>query len=177
MKKLNIGCGTDYREGYVNIDGSAELPCVDKVIDLSHEELTRYYEENSIDEIIAQDFIEHNFHWEAIKILNDFYCVLKENGILYLQLPDAEWIIKNPLIKISKKINLLYGGQDMPQGDENQNKSRLKYPQYFCHKYGWTKKSLSIILKETGFSIEKIKHGNYFDTNMHFWCRKIIFRK
>ena len=30
--KLNVGCGTDYREGFINIDGSSELPKVDKVV-------------------------------------------------------------------------------------------------------------------------------------------------
>ena len=174
MKRLNVGCGTDYREGYINIDGSNELPHVDKIIDLSQERLSRYYDENSIDEIIAQGFIEHHFHWEAINILNDFHFILNENGILYLQLPDAEWIMKTRLISIDRKINLLFGGQDIPQGNEIQDKSRLRYPQYFCHKYGWSKNSLSETLKKIGFNIEKIKTGNLFDTNMYFWCKKIF---
>lgn len=59
---LNIGCGNDYREGFINIDGRANLPRVDWVINLSKESLLKYFEEESVDHILANDFIEHHFH-------------------------------------------------------------------------------------------------------------------
>jgi len=40
--KLNIGCGYDPREGFVNIDGRNDLPKVDRVINLSKESLLKY---------------------------------------------------------------------------------------------------------------------------------------
>ena len=43
--RLNIGCGNDYREGFINIDGRADLPRVDWVINLSKESLLKYFEE------------------------------------------------------------------------------------------------------------------------------------
>jgi predicted SAM-dependent methyltransferase len=59
--KLNIGCGTDYREGFINIDGSSVLPRVDKVIDISSEELTSHFKSGEIKHILANDIIEHHF--------------------------------------------------------------------------------------------------------------------
>lgn len=41
--KLNIGCGTDYREGFINIDGSNSLTRVDKVIDTASETLLTFF--------------------------------------------------------------------------------------------------------------------------------------
>jgi len=40
--KLNIGCGTDYRKGFINVDGSNTLPRVDRIIDLEKESLRNH---------------------------------------------------------------------------------------------------------------------------------------
>ena len=68
--KLNIGCGEDYKDGYVNIDGNEALPKVDKIINFDHESLTDHYQDSSLDHILANDFIEHHFHWQAKQILS-----------------------------------------------------------------------------------------------------------
>lgn len=60
--RLNIGCGTDYREGFVNIDGSPNLPRVDRVIDFGTERLTDHFALGSVDHIVANDIVEHVFH-------------------------------------------------------------------------------------------------------------------
>jgi len=78
--KLNIGCGYDPREGFINIDGRNDLPKVDRVINLSKESLLKYFRVGTVDFILANDFIEHHFHWEAVRILKDFYSLLKPGG-------------------------------------------------------------------------------------------------
>lgn len=151
--KLNIGCGTDYRDGFVNIDGSSTLPKVDKVIDISTESLLSHFEAGAADYILANDIIEHHFHWEATRILKDFFMVLKQGGIAEIRVPDAEYIMKSWRYSTDQKLNLLFGGQDIQQGhDANMDESRKKFPQFFCHKFGWTMKSLKKELSDIGFT-------------------------
>jgi len=57
MKKLNVGCGTDYREGFINIDGSGVLSHVDRVIDVGKESLLNYFSHGEFDFILANDIV------------------------------------------------------------------------------------------------------------------------
>lgn len=63
--KLNLGCGPDIKEDYVNID---TCPLDSRVIQQDIRNLS--YEEESIDEIYAKDIIEH-------MSLNDFKIAIK----------------------------------------------------------------------------------------------------
>lgn len=143
--RLNIGCGNDYREGFINIDGRADLPRIDMVINLSKESLLKCFEEGSVDNILANDFIEHHFHWEAVRLMKEFFVLLKPGAVLEMRLPDFEFICSSTDLSMTKKINLLFGGQDIPQGEADPS-SRKRYPEFFCHKYAYTqeimKKSL-----------------------------------
>ncbi|MCK4664222.1 MAG: hypothetical protein KAT68_15240 [Bacteroidales bacterium] len=156
--KLNIGCGTDYRKDFINIDGSNSLEKVDKIIKIPEESLLNFYGKNSIDFILCKDFIEHHFHWEAIKILTEFYEILKKDSMIEIRVPDCEYIIRSRKFKIKTKLTLLFGGQDIPQGvDKEMDKSRKEFPQFFCHKFGWTKFSMKNDLLNIGFYIINIK--------------------
>ena len=72
----------------------------------------------------------------------------------------------------------MFGGQDIPQGNNEQDESRKKFPQFFCHKYGWTRKTLTESLNDIGFHIIEISKGKRFgitkkvDTNMHILAEK-----
>lgn len=156
MLKLNVGCGHDYREGYINIDGSDLLPKVDKIINLSKDSLLQHFGTESVSLILAKDFIEHFFHWEAIKILADFYSLLEKDGILKMKLPDFKYICNTWRISYEDKITFLYGGQDKNQ-DEKKDSYRVKFPEFFCHKYGYTQKTMKDELFKIGFSTIKTK--------------------
>lgn len=150
--KLNIGCGTDYRAGFINIDGSSTLYKVDKVIEMDGSSLLKHFEPNSVDYILANDIVEHFFRWEAENLLRAFHTILKPAAKCEIRVPDTEYILKSWRLPFATKLNLLYGGQDVPQGEnEAMNESRKNFPQFFCHKYGWTRKTMSQLLKEIGF--------------------------
>jgi SAM-dependent methyltransferase len=157
--RLNVGCGFDIRPGYVNIDGSAVLPGVDKVIDLRSERLPQHYSDNSVDEVVAQDFVEHHFHWRAVELLEDFHRVLRPGGRLWVRVPDTTRIILDPRISISRKIVLMYGGQDKSQG-KGDEVSRKMYPEFFCHMYGWTRREMKAELTRIGFRTVKTQAAN-----------------
>lgn len=162
--KLNVGCGTDYKDGFINIDGSSALYKVDKVIDLNGSSLSEHFSPDSVDYILANDIVEHFLRWEAEKMLRAFYVVLKPAAKCEIRVPDTEYIMRSWRLPVQTKINLLYGGQDIPQGDNHaMNESRKKFPHFFCHKYGWTRKTLSQLLKEIGFiNISTVRAGVNF---------------
>jgi len=64
--KLNLGCGSDIRDGYINIDvrKTSEKTLV---VDIE-KDLLKAFPDNSVDEIIAKDFIEH-ISWRRVEDL------------------------------------------------------------------------------------------------------------
>jgi len=80
---LHIGCGEVYFDGWVNIDKDSEKA------DKKHDARKRLpYKDNSVDFIYNEHFIEHITVEEAVKILIDFYRVLKPEGVLRIATPD-----------------------------------------------------------------------------------------
>lgn len=81
MIKLNLGCGKDLKEEYINLD------IVDyggnQVHDLNS--FPYPFEENYFDEIYASHILEHlnNFH----DSISEIYRILKPNGILIVYAP------------------------------------------------------------------------------------------
>ena len=133
--KLNVGCGTDYRDGFVNIDGSHCLSKVDKVIDISTESLLSHFPRGEIEYILANDIVEHLFHWQATRIMREFYALLSQGSHAEIRVPDAQFIIKSWRLSTDRKLNLLFGGQDIPQGlNAAMDESRKRFPELFCHK-------------------------------------------
>lgn len=88
--KLNIGSGRIQKAGYENLDitqyvdgNGKEL--VQYVVDIEHERLP--FEDNSIEEIAAENVLEHLF--ELIHPMNEFHRVLKPDGFLIGNVPIA----------------------------------------------------------------------------------------
>lgn len=84
MLKLNLGCGLDYKDGYINID------CIDTVkkdlkVDLDSEFLP--YKENEVDEVFFQHVLEHLKN--PIDLLNDIHRVLKPDGLCHIIVPNV----------------------------------------------------------------------------------------
>lgn len=80
-KKLNLGCGTDIKEGWVNLD-IAKLPGVDVIHSI--EELPLPFLDNSFDEILCNDILEHV---EYIPVLKDLHRILTPDGLLHIRVP------------------------------------------------------------------------------------------
>jgi ubiquinone/menaquinone biosynthesis C-methylase UbiE len=80
-KKLNIGCGSDIRKGWVNLD-SAKLPGVDVVHDINI--LPLPFADNEFDEILCQDILEHV---EYIPVLREIWRMLRSGGFVTIRVP------------------------------------------------------------------------------------------
>ncbi|MGO9468486.1 MAG: class I SAM-dependent methyltransferase [Isosphaeraceae bacterium] len=150
--RLNVGCGTDYREGFINIDGSDALPRVDRVINVVQERLDAILGKEFADYVLANDIVEHVHHWSAVDLLDQFFQVLKPGGGAQIRVPDCEYIIASNRWTIEEKLIMLYGGQEVPRGlDAKTDESRKRYPQFHCHEYGWTMKRMIADLNKVGF--------------------------
>jgi len=109
---LNLGCGNDVREGFLNIDLYSDNP---NVIYMDIRSLS--LPDNCADLILASDILEHFSHRDTEKILEEWTRVLKPNG---------EIIIRSPSLKKQAQTYLqgtwdadtvsymIYGGQTNP---------------------------------------------------------------
>jgi len=91
MKKLHIGCGEKYLDGWVNTDGYEEHGA-DLYFDFSK---PFPLEGNSFDAIVSQHAIEHTNYAGGINFLKESFRVLKPGGKARISCPDLELVIKN----------------------------------------------------------------------------------
>lgn len=80
-KKLNLGCGQDYREGWVNLDISSTVGA-DVVHDI--EKLPLPFEDDSFEEILCHDILEHV---EYLPIMKELYRILAPGGEITIRVP------------------------------------------------------------------------------------------
>ena len=81
MNRLNLGCGKDIREAWINLD-IARLPGVDVVHDLRR--LPLPFEDERFDYILAKDVLEHV---DYIPLLKELHRILRAGGQLAIQVP------------------------------------------------------------------------------------------
>jgi len=87
MLKYNFGSNKKNIEGYINVD-ALEMEGVDVVQDLTKVPYA-FARSNSVDEIKAEEFLEHVPFNKAYPMLKEWYRILKPGGILKIQVPDC----------------------------------------------------------------------------------------
>ena len=144
MTKLHVGCGDKIIPGYVNID-IQKAPGVDLIADISD----LPYEKNSIFEIYSCANLDHFSRHKWKDVLQHWYDLLIDGGLLRLSVGDFESICLQYLQNrnIDELIGLLLGGQ--------KNK-------YDWHGMMFDYEYLSKHLKEIGFV--KVDKYNWNDT-------------
>ncbi|MCI0503519.1 class I SAM-dependent methyltransferase [Candidatus Micrarchaeota archaeon] len=81
MRKLNLGCGKDIRDGFVNVD-YVKLPGVDIACDI---EKGLPFKDGEFDYIVCQDVLEHMS--DAGRLMREMHRVLKDGGVLEIRVP------------------------------------------------------------------------------------------
>ena len=139
--RLNIGCGTDIKKGFLNVDKYS--PKADALWDIISIPLNN----DSVAQIICYDVLEHLSMKDAINALEECFRVLKPGGTLVSTTPDIVSYCKNIVDHPEDEyaITRLYGNQS----HEGQ-----------FHKNGFTTKSLFKYLGNAGF---KTISTAYFD--------------
>jgi len=155
--RLNLGCGSVYRPGYVNID-RYDGSVADAICDIDN----LPFESNSVAIIEASQLIEHFDYVHCKYILSEWFRVLAPGGTLVLETPDLE--------KSSKKL---------VSSDLETQKTTLQWvygidSPGMQHKTGFTFNLLRDLLEDTGFekiSREKSKTHRY-EHGMRTICGK-----
>lgn len=171
--KINLCCGQDYREGYVNVDfasmSSDMSPIKPDVVHNIKSGLP--FEDNSADEIIFREALEHFNRWDGLEVLKEIHRVLKPGGKLDLTVPLAEKQIRILLTQIARETTMddffrahekfsmwkfvddlagathrtFINGVDLGDGDS--------------HKCFYTPQTLRTILTYVGFTVDSVDQG------------------
>lgn len=83
--RLNLGCGNDIREGFVNIDFHSND---ERVIKMDVRKLE--FSDESVDMILASDILEHFSHREVDNVLKEWARVLKLGGNIIIRCPSLK---------------------------------------------------------------------------------------
>ncbi len=144
LLKLNVGCGFDHREGYVNIDlhshHKPDLVCeatwLKPIADLS------------CAEVVAQDVLEHMPRAACLTALQEWNRVLAMGGRLWIRVPSLRHLLHlledegwQDYERQEHLIQCCYGTQ-VYVGDFHQN--------------GFTEVTLKRLLADAGFAISSI---------------------
>ena len=81
--KLNVGCGQDVRDGFINFD---KVPYDARILKLNiDEELLSRFSDDSCDEIVCHGCLTE-FKTDALTIMCEFWRVLKNGGVASIRL-------------------------------------------------------------------------------------------
>ena len=102
MNKINIGCGMDYREGWINTDISHAVKA-DVYFDIGKEEIQTVFginkeqvpvKEEQFDLVYCSGVLEQILlNEELIHAMNEMHRVLKKGGVCEIVVPNAEHAI------------------------------------------------------------------------------------
>lgn len=105
QKKLNLGCGKDYRNGWVNLDAVAALN-PDIVHDLSK---PLPFADQSFDFVLAQDILEHFTKEDVVGVIKEISRVLKIDAELEIRVPNVTDIVSRFANDEETRNEFLYG--------------------------------------------------------------------
>jgi len=166
--KIHLGCGTIYKEGWINIDSkSNEFPGIDSnKVDIIYD-LTNPLPipDESVDFIFHDNFFEHLSYDNGLNLLKDHFRILKKGGVVRINQPDLEKVVNfyirdnfRSLIINGKPYNEHYAGYACLR---NRAESiNYCFRQFGQHKYLYDFEAMKLRLIDAGFSENNIKRCN-----------------
>lgn len=150
MRKLSIGCGTKFSEGYEHLDRYVDADFIDYKCDAKDVPV----EDETFDEIYARHFLEHLFFFEAVNTLAALKKKLKIGGCFHIIVPNLTYHAKQLFLEphgqalyVKKSTNLNHA----IAGFYGWTKEGKEYMQ---HKHGYTKESMEELINSLGLKIE-----------------------
>lgn len=149
MTKLNLGCGYNILDGYVNIDKVQTTP--ETVV---ANILTLDYPDQSVAEIYLRHVIEHFFEDEIRQLLQNCHRLLEIGGRLIVETPDFARIVEAwSSGALSKQLLnwTLFGF--------TAHETTRERDIHMLHKYVFDVELLSTFLEEYGFEVAAVEKG------------------
>jgi glycosyltransferase involved in cell wall biosynthesis/SAM-dependent methyltransferase len=138
--KINLGCGKDIREGWVNVD-VVEKYHPDIVHDLNK---PLPFTDNYADYILAQDILEHFTREDLDLLLFQIARVLKIGGTLEVRVPNPDNIFERFEDDKETRNEFLYG-------------TTFETGVFGAHKVGFTEQMLVALMLKFNLYLEKIE--------------------
>lgn len=86
--KLNLGCGSDLKPGYVNVDKFASHPDI-VLAELPHVP----FEDATVQEVVLSHVLEHFGFKDGEILCREIYRVLEVGGTAHIEVPDLQWCL------------------------------------------------------------------------------------
>jgi len=85
LNKLNLGCGGDYKKGWVNLDCNSNIKSVPDIVYNLNNIPWKPFKNNQFDEIFASHIIEH--FPNPLEIFEELYRISKNGGVIKIKVP------------------------------------------------------------------------------------------
>lgn len=158
FKKLNLGCGKDIRNGYVNFD-TYQYGRVDVIGNI---EDPLPFQNDYFEEIYCSHVLEHISITKINNVLTECYRILKKDGVFEIIVPDlkdaCERFLKNNC-KYDEYYDYIFGDQSQP-GQQ-------------IHKSGFTIEKIKTELLKAHFQIVDVTvMPNQFNNCIKIYAKK-----
>jgi len=155
--RLNLGCGLDVRDGFINIDLYSDDP---RVVGMDIRNLK--LPDNIADQIIASDILEHFPHRETRSILKEWARVLKPGGNIIIRCPNLRLQLQAYMRgdwNADIASYMIFGGQTNP-GD--------------YHFVAFDHDTISAHLQATGFEVDSIRDEDFTQSNGYINLNMVV---
>ena len=149
--KLNLGCGYDCREGWVNLDRE-EREGADIIHDLNMIPLP--FKNEEFDYVLCQDVLEHV---NVTPLMNEIHRILKNGGILKIRVPH-----------FTSTLNY----EDPTHKNQFSIRTFDYFIKYKSFSYGRDVKYFSKITKKIVFIVKKNIFGKFLNRLLENWVTK-----
>ena len=156
-RKLHLGCGERYLQGYHNID----FPPVEHTVQI-YTRVDEYadilklrYPAGSIEEVRLHHVFEHFSRPVACALIAAWWSWLRPRGLLHIEVPDFDltaWAVLNPFLSERARhvaLRHIFGSQEAA---------------WALHQEGWSPRRLKQLLVSMGFDDIKIAKNSYQGT-------------
>lgn len=149
--KLNLGAGDSKIDGFTSVD--LYDPAADVMADIC--ELP--FPNDSVDEIVAYQVVEHIPYQKSAQMFEEMYRVLKPGGIATFETPDVDIICKNILRDgledkwVYSLVGEYYRPWDKDRYSDWENVAAA------IHRNPWNFRKVQAICEPLGFTVERIK--------------------
>lgn len=148
--KLNLGSGNTKIDGFISVD------LYDEEADVRADICELPYSDNSVDEIVAYQVIEHVPYNRSEAMFAEMYRVLKPGGTAIVETPDIDVVCRKILEEglLDKWIYNLVGEYYRPWDKERY--ADWEHNAASIHRNPWNLGRLEKICKPLGFTVKRI---------------------
>jgi ubiquinone/menaquinone biosynthesis C-methylase UbiE len=165
MLKLNLGSGNNRVDGFVSVD------LYDEEADIRADICELPYDNNSVDEIVCYQVVEHVPYNKSAQMFEEMHRVLKPGGSVIIETPDIDVVCRKILEEglADKWIYNLVGEYYRPWDKDRYDDWEMNAAS--IHRNPWNFNRLVEVAKHAGFSkVERRESSEYYPYEENMSC-------